>query len=234
VNTSRQAETQCARRLVKLCVFVTPPLPRRTQIRESHDAVCREFASLAAEASRPAASGEASLARKRFIGRAGAEGERLREVLAANKAREELLRRFRCRGAKDSLSHCLLSCKPKAPRTERLILPNALFIRTPSHHADPWLMHAWYQCERACSCASCRHPVPDDDLEAGRRASDMGRRAAEAIKEGMAAATAEHRSFEGALKARRKVSRATDPCTHALLPHASAQPCSLPPAWHTN
>jgi hypothetical protein len=46
--------------------------------------------------------------------------------------------------------------------------------------------------------------VPDEDLQASRRAYDMGRRAGVALREGMAAATAEHRSFEGALKARRR------------------------------
>jgi hypothetical protein len=47
--------------------------------------------------------------------------------------------------------------------------------------------------------------VPDDDLDAARRASDMARRASDAARDAMAAATGEHRAFEAALKARRKV-----------------------------
>jgi hypothetical protein len=50
-----------------------------------------------------------------------------------------------------------------------------------------------------------RHPVPEDDFEAARRAYEWPRRAGDLLRDAMARATSEHRSFEGALKARRKV-----------------------------
>jgi hypothetical protein len=49
-----------------------------------------------------------------------------------------------------------------------------------------------------------RHPVPDEDFETARKAHEWPRRFAELLREANTRAAAEHRAFEGTLKARRK------------------------------
>ncbi|KAI8464307.1 MAG: dynein heavy chain and region D6 of dynein motor-domain-containing protein [Monoraphidium minutum] len=115
----------------------------RVQVRESNERAAREYAAMAAEMARTPASGEEALTLKKYIGRCGIENERFKEAIAANKAREEFLCKY-------------------------------------------------------------RHPLPEDDFDAARRAYEWPRRAGDLLRDAMARAAAEHRAFEGALKARRK------------------------------
>lgn len=49
-----------------------------------------------------------------------------------------------------------------------------------------------------------RHPVPDEDFEAARKAHAWPRRFVQQLREATTRAAAEHRAFESALKARRR------------------------------
>ena len=120
---------------------------------------------------------------------------------------------------------CLMhACRPPPQRRWRAIV-------VPAYPAAGALLHifvllhrvfcgverdaAFLALHRACSlpCAwPRRHPIPEDDFDAARSAYEWPRRAGDLLRDAMARATAEHRSFESALKARRHVR--LDGCSH--------------------